>query len=213
MAAVMMWRMRVVQLAVGALGGLVLAGPAFAQAQAAAPQAPASESRLWITAGAGSTTLKGDCTTCPGDARYNHTGGLLVNIGFRVNAKMDGGVELFWVPAETVGGETVRTTMLLGVAQFRPWDQHGFFLKAGMGIGFVKNFVYDATNDIYPPYTTNALALTYGAGWEFRTRSRVGFQVYGTQHIVALGDLTFNEGTIENVLGNYWSVGASIVIR
>jgi hypothetical protein len=37
--------------------------------------------------------------------------------------------------------------------------------------------------------------------------------VYGTHHIAALGDLTFSQGTIENVLGNYWSVGASIVIR
>ena len=86
-------------------------------------------------------------------------------------------------------------------------------VMAGMGIAFVKNFVYDATNDVFPPYTTNAMALTYGAGWEFRGRGRIGFQVYGTHHVVALGDLAFNQGTVENVLGNYWSVGGSIVIR
>ncbi len=187
-------------------------------ASAQAPQQPAAQaapqpSRLWVTLGGGSTTLKGDCTTCTGDANYNHAGSLLLNVGFRGNRRLDGGVELFWAPAKTATGESVRTTMLMGVAQFRPWVQRGFFLKGGMGIAFVRNFIYDATNDLYPPYTTNALALTYGAGWEFRTRSRVGFQVYGTHQIAALGDLTFNEGTIENVVGNFWSAGASIVIR
>jgi len=212
MATVMIRRLTVLSFATVACVGLFVASPAFAQAQAAGSGSAPPPSRLWITAGGGSTTLKGDCTTC-GEPNYTHGGDLLVNIGFRGNSKMDGGVELFWVPAKTAGGETVRTTMILGIAQFRPWEQHGFFLKAGMGIAFVKNFVYDATNDVYPPYTTNAMALTYGAGWEFRTKSRVGFQVYGTHHVVALGDLTFNQGTIENVLGNYWSVGASIVIR
>ncbi len=195
---------------------LLVSVPASAQAQAQpqpAGQAAAESSRLWVTVGGGSTTLKGDCSSCTGDPNYNQAGSLLANIGFRGNSRMDGGVELFWVPAKTIAGESVRTTMVLGVAQFRPWAQRGFFLKAGMGIAFVRNFVYDATNDVFPPYTTNALALTYGAGWEFRTESRVGFQAYGTHHIAALGDLTFNEGTVENVVGNFWSVGASIVIR
>jgi hypothetical protein len=194
---------------------VVASATVFAQSPASQPPAPESPStsRLWITFGGGSTTLKGDCSTCTGDPEYDHTGSLQANLGVRGNSRLDGGIELVWVPAETAGGEPVRTTMVLGVAQFRPWAERGLFLKAGMGIAFVKNFVYDATNDVFPPYTTNAMALTYGVGWEFRTRTRVGLQVYGTHHIVALGDITFNEGTSENVLGNYWSVGTAIVIR
>ena len=30
-----------------------------------------------------------------------------------------------------------RATLFLGVGQYRPWLQHGFFLKGGMGMGFV----------------------------------------------------------------------------
>jgi hypothetical protein len=31
--------------------------------------------------------------------------------------------------------------------------------------------------------------------------------------VAALGDLTGNNGKVENVMGNFWSVGAAIVIR
>jgi hypothetical protein len=215
MAAEMMRRSRTVLLTLVATTALLVSSPAFGQApaQPTAQSATAPPSRLWITAGGSSTTFKGDCSTCSGDPTYNHAGSLLANVGFRGNSRVDGGVELFWVPAKTVAGEVVRTTMILGVGQFRPWVQHGFFLKGGMGIAFVRNFIYDATNDVTPPFTTNAMALTYGAGWEFRTRTRVGLQVYGTHHIVALGDLTFNDGTVDNVVGNFWSIGASFVIR
>ena len=190
--------------------------PAAASAQSAssAPQPTQSESRSWITAGGGFTALKGDCTTCKGDPVYRRTGSLLVNIGFRGNRHLDGGVELFWAPASTKAGERIRTTFLMGVAQYRPWGERGLFIKGGMGVAFVRNWIYDATNDVTPPFTTNAMSLTYGAGWEFRTRSRVGLQIYGLHHISALGDLTVSNGsTVENVIGNFWTLGASIVIR
>jgi hypothetical protein len=44
-------------------------------------------------------------------------------------------------------------------------------------------------------------------------RGRFGAQVFGSQHVVALGDLETNTGTAENVMGNFWSFGAAIVIR
>jgi hypothetical protein len=38
--------------------------------------------------------------------------------------------------------------------------------------------------------------------------------VFGSQHVAALGDLTTsNATTVENVVGNFWAVGAAIVIR
>jgi len=40
-----------------------------------------------------------------------------------------------------------------------------------------------------------------------------GAQIFAAQHAAALGDLTSGETTAENVLGNFWSVGAAIVIR
>lgn len=43
--------------------------------------------------------------------------------------------------------------------------------------------------------------------------SRARTAVLGAQHVAALGDLDIARGTVENVLGNFWSVGAAIVVR
>ena len=81
-----------------------------------------------------------------------------------------------------------------------------------MGMTFIRNFVYDGTGTL-PPITSKALGLTYGAGWTFRHTSRVGLQIFGAQHVAALGDFQTGGITIENVVANYWSAGAAIVIR
>jgi hypothetical protein len=190
---------------------------ASAQTDPSAAQAPtgaASESRRWIAIGAASTTLRGDCQEdCEVEGDYLHSGSLFGNVGYRVNNQMDAGLEVFWVPATSeAGGDDIRTTFLMGVAQFRPWASRGFFLKAGMGMAFVRNFVYDGSGTL-PPVTSKALGLTYGAGWVFRHRERISLQVLGTQHVAALGDFETGGVTVENVVGNFWSIGAGVVIR
>lgn len=60
---------------------------------------------------------------------------------------------------------------------------------------------------------SKGLGLTYGVGWTVRHTNRLGVQVFGAQHVVALGDFQTGGTTIENVVGNYWSVGAALVIR
>jgi hypothetical protein len=52
-----------------------------------------------------------------------------------------------------------------------------------------------------------------GAGWVFRPAARVGFQIFGTQHVGAIGDLQTTEGDVPDVVGNFWSIGGAIVIR
>ena len=42
---------------------------------------------------------------------------------------------------------------------------------------------------------------------------RIGFQVFGSQHVAALGDLATIDGDVPDVVGNFWSFGAAIVIR
>jgi hypothetical protein len=37
--------------------------------------------------------------------------------------------------------------------------------------------------------------------------------VFATLNAAALGDLETSDRTIENVMGNFWSVGGAIVIR
>jgi hypothetical protein len=59
---------------------------------------------------------------------------------------------------------------------------------------------------------SKALALSYGVGWTFRRTDRLGLQVFGAQHVASLGDFHLGEVTVEHVVGNFWSVGAAIVI-
>jgi hypothetical protein len=176
-------------------------------------QTPSAEqARLWIVAGGGSTTVRGDCRECSHESPYRHTGGVLVDAGVRINGRMDGGVEMFWVPGTSQEGDRNRGTFVLGVAQFRPWQAHGFFLKGGMGFAWVRNWIYEV-GEGPPPYTSKALGLTYGAGWAFRRGERIGLQVFGSQHVITLGDLETSTARYENVVGNLWSIGAAVVIR
>src|SRR6187399_2192430 len=85
------------------LCALVLA-PALAFAQAA-PQAPSSPaggaSNIWFVAGGAYATMRGDCQTCEEDFPYRHAGAVLGDIGYRVNVRMDVGVEVYWMPMQT----------------------------------------------------------------------------------------------------------------
>ncbi len=190
--------------------------PAVAVAQTPPPKIqvdvtrPVEEgSKLWLVGGGAFAVVRGDCQTCEEDYPYRKTGSVLVNIGRRVNARMDVGVEVFWVPMESGGGR-INTTHFDGVAQFRPWTSQGFFLKGGAGMAFVRNWV-----DGVGPSAINskALSVVIGGGWAFRPTARVGFQLFAAQHVAALGDLTTLDGDIPDVVGNFWSLGAAIVIR
>jgi hypothetical protein len=186
---------------------------------AGVPSAPAQEpadaatsnatSNVWFTAGGTFSTLRGDCQTCETDTPYRHSGGVVADIGYRVNRRMDVGGEVFWMPVDTAGGHT-RTTHVDAVAQFRPWESQGFFLKGGAGMAFVRNWV-DALDA--EGINSKALSIVMGAGWAFRMEKRLGFQLVATQHAAALGDFLTASGAVPDVMGNYWSLGASIVIR
>lgn len=197
---------------------LVLAwiAPSVVAAQSATPAAPAvppdeaaEASRLWLVAGGTFAAMRGDCQTCEEDFPYRNGGGILVNIGYRVNDRMDVGGELFWVPMDTAEGQ-IRTTHIDAVAQFRPWGSQGFFVKGGAGMAFVRNWVDGIGPD---PINSKAWSVVIGGGWAFRPAARVGLQVFGAQHVAALGDLQTAEEEIPDVVGNFWSLGVAIVIR
>jgi hypothetical protein len=195
------------------VAGCLLPAAAHAQTPSAAtPPDPAGSAptlKPRFSIGGTATTLRGDCQECEIHGAYLHTGGLLADVTFRVRPRMEAGVELFHVRTTTTSGDVVRATSVLAIAEYRPWATRGFFLKAGMGMSFVRNF-YDPTG---APFTSKALGLTYGVGWTFRPNERAGLQVFGLQHVAALGDLVTSVSTFENVVVNLWSVGASVTIR
>jgi hypothetical protein len=196
----------------------------FVAATAAAQQAPAQSPppapvkegiRPWIVIGGGYTSILGDCPDCTQEPRYGSAGSFLANIGVSLNSRADIGGELMWVPSQTVSGETLRTTYVMAVGQFRFWKNKGFFVKGGGGMAFVRNWVVDLSGgtNTAPPFTSKALSVGIGAGWEWRLSPRFGMQVFGSQHVAALGDLQANQTTIENVVGNFWTLGGAITFR
>jgi hypothetical protein len=122
---------------------------------------------------------------------------------------MDVGAEVFWMPIDTDQGR-IRTTHIDAVAQFRPWASHGFFLKGGAGLAFVRNWL-----DAVGPDALNskALSVVIGGGWHFRPSSRIGLQLFAAQHAAAVGDLKTANADVPDIMGNFWSLGAAIVIR
>lgn len=191
------------------------AQPATAASSTAAPAAPAKDpsafSRLWIVGGGASTSLLGDCTDCE-ERPYTHTGSVTGIVGRALNRRLDVGGELMFLPTTMPSGDDVRITFLMASTQFRPWVGKGFFVRGGMGMAFITNWLATLENTS-PPLRSRAFCLGLGTGWEWSAGRRGGAQIYAAQHVAALGDLTTSEGTVENVMGNFWSIGAAFVIR
>ena len=189
---------------------LLLLSSGVAAAQTATSSSPSSGWQPWIVVGGSSTTLLGDCTDCPADT-YVHDGGVLGIVGTPLTPRTDIGGQIFWVPSSSAAGEPIKTTYVMGTFQFRPWGGSGFFVRLSSGMAFVRNWVVDT--DTSTSFTSKAFALEIGGGWEWRFSRRFGTQVFGSQHVAALGDLQRATQRVENVMGNFWSVGGGIVIR
>jgi hypothetical protein len=180
--------------------------PSSALAQSAPPAPP---SRLWIVAGGASGTLRGFCQDCEQDFPFRHGGAVVGNVGYRVSSRMDAGADVFWMQWRNESGR-IRATALDAVAQFRPWESKGFFVKGGAGMALVRNWVQTLGPH---PDDSKALSVLFGTGWAFNPKGRFGLQLFATQHVGALGDLQTAAGQVTDVTGNFWSVGAAIVIR
>jgi len=169
-------------------------------------QAP---SPLWFVVGGAFGTLRGHCQDCGQNFPFRHGGALVGNAGYRVNSRLDLGADLFWMQWRNDSGR-IRATAIDAVAQFRPWESKGFFVKGGAGMAFVRNWVPVTGPN---PENSKALAVMFGAGWEVPVKGRFGAQFFGMQHIGALGDLQTANGAIADVTANFWSLGAAIVVR
>lgn len=204
--------------ALAVVSALTLATPARAQdgPPPAAPSPPPSpKPGLWLAAGGGGVLARGHCGSCDREGVFLYSPGVLINAGIEITPRVDAGIEVSFVSSRIEKLDPTRTTFVLGVGQFRPWVDRGFSLRAGMGIGFVGNGIYNPTQrNLEPPFTTNAVALVIGLGWEFMRAERARFQFLATHHVVALGELTtVDGGSLKNVVGNYWLVGGALVIR
>jgi hypothetical protein len=159
--------------------------------------------------GAGSGTLRGHCNDCGAEFPFRHGPAITGNGGYHLSPRIDVGGDVFWMQWTNDSG-TLQAVAFEGVVQFRPWITKGFFLKGGTGMAIVRNWVKTQGPN---PDDSKALALVIGTGWEFNPKGRLGLQLFASQYTGALGDLQTIGGQINDVTGNFWAVGAAIVIR
>jgi len=192
-----------------------LLAPVSAFAQQPSPTPNPLSPRIWIVAGSGFAAARAGCPTCEPEGVVTKSYPILVDVGVRVTPRVDAGIELYWVRLKVNDEAPIQTTFVLGLVQMRPWVDRGLFLRAGMGIGIAGNGLYNPNGPVLaPPYTTNALGIVYGVGWEHLINRRWALQAHALHHVAALGELTTEAGErIRNVVGNYWTVGFGIVIR
>jgi hypothetical protein len=198
-----MMRRRFAPLASAMMVALTVPAAALAQVpstpEVPVQTAPRVGSKWWIVGGGGFSMARAGC------------------VGGRISPRVDAGVEVMFVTArlDDLDQDPVRTTFIMGIAQFRPKVERGFYLRAGMGVGFAGNGLYSPFGpELAPPYSTNALGVTYGLGWIFRRDRRWTVQANFAHHIAALGELaTVSGATVRNVVANYWSSGVAIAIR
>jgi hypothetical protein len=197
------------------------APPAGAPATSPPKQPTDPQSRYWLVSGvglAGNTTngAHQDCSDCPRASFSTNGPSVLVDVGMRMNSRLDFGIEVVWGNSKIEEGSAAgtMTTFVLGVAQVRPWHTRGFFFRTGMGSGVIGHLQGPFGGELEGTHTTNTMALMYGAGWVFQREKRFALQVHGTHHIAALGELKVEGGrTYKNVLNNYWTVLVGFVFR
>ena len=197
-------------LVISALILTAAAAPAYAQ-NTQAPQAASQPSRgAWLGVGLGYGAFRTDCNNCTRDDLYSSGGGLSVAGGIAVNHQVDAGGEIFWASTALDAGK-YRASFLLGTVQFRPWRNHGFYLKGGLGLAFIRASITvgDQTTSSKP----KGLGVHYGAGWMFGRDRRVAFAPFGGHYVASLGDIPTPSGVAENPVSNVWFAGVTVLIR
>jgi hypothetical protein len=187
----------------------VLVVPVSALAQGT-PSGPPSRG-WWFGAGGGYLSFRADCETCEHGDTYTGGGGILGNAGVSLNDRLDVGAEVF----TAFSGDDLnnyRTTYTLAVAQYRLWRSHGFFLKGGFGLAFLRGFF--TVDGQSGSASSRGLGVHYGAGWIVGQGRRVSFAPFGAQYIATVGDIALPSGaTAKNAVGNAWMAGVVVLFR
>ena len=178
--------------------------------QAAPATQTAQPSRGWLGASVGYGAFRTDCNNCERDDLYSSGGSLSVAGGVRVNDRVDAGGEIMWTTTAFTSGE-YRAAFLLGVAQFRLWRNHGFYIKGGLGIALLRATITVENQPVGS--TPKGLGVHYGAGWVFGQGRRVSFAPFGAHYVASIGDFPTAAGVAENPVSNVWFAGVTVLVR
>jgi hypothetical protein len=207
-------------IALAALLVALAAAPATAQLPAPAPtEVPKRGGGLWVDVGAGLGWLR--LTSGQNLINGQEIRGVTAAHGMAVTATVGGAPSanvLLGVQVQewrsSGSGVRQRVRSLLAVVQWYPWPGMGFFVRAGTGV--VQGPVEA------PDTTTNAQAGTasgmgvgfaLGIGYDFPMSRHLGLTVQAATHIAALGDLTRNGQTANDVIAYVTRIGVAVVYR
>jgi Domain of unknown function (DUF3943) len=118
------------------------------------------------------------------------------------------------------GGSAVSEAQVRGRPLGRPLKNGAMQLTVSQAIPLRGHWSARVTGEYFDRRTfyqtedrSKAFGLGLASGWEWRVSRHFGAQALGALHVAALGDLELARGTVENVMGNFWSAGAAIVVR
>jgi hypothetical protein len=174
-------------------------------------------SGFWIENGVGTGTIRIGCSTCTepsvvyGRSSYLRGGVSLssrVLLGLEVFALLDDRFGL----AEGDSSLTIENVIVGPVVLWYPW-RGGFFLKGGVGLAHGEVLASEMGADAAPLATGNGSGVMFGTGFDvpvFKWLSiTANFGIYYT----ALGDVTVEGSTIDDVITSMYNANFAITIR
>ena len=175
----------------------------------AAAQAPPGPGDFSFAAWTGYAATRVDCENCAEGEQYGDTWELGLSPLWRINSKLLAGAELVLQPSNNVND--VRTSWLVGTLQFHPWAAHGFFIKGGYGLLWVRTTL--EIDGVEQDGKFRGMVVNYGAGWQFRKDRRVSFAPFGAHYVATAGTVRVQELEAVNVVGNSWVAGVAVYFR
>lgn len=165
------------RIAAGALTGVLATMLAFAPAAA-----QSYHQGFWIGAGLGSARSDLSCNVCVDDTKGVLSGFLRAGFTLRPNLLLGAEATL---TRNSEDGVTERATGIAAMGYLYPW-RNGLYLKGGLGI-----MQYNAHDDD-DEFTTQAVAIHFGLGYEIRVASNVSVAPFANFIATTNGDLDFN---------------------
>lgn len=201
-------RTSVLVLALGILGG----GPAGDLAA----QRPLRRG-FWLEAGAGTGTVRIGCGTCAeplvayGESSYLRGGGAL-------SARVLWGIEVFALLDKTFGVAdadstlTIENVSIAPIVLWYPW-RGGVFLKGGVGFARGEVAVPGPNDDPILVASGNGSGVTFGVGFDVPLFSWLSVTANLGVYYSALGDVTVDGVTVDDVIASMYNANFAITIR
>lgn len=182
---------------------VLAASPVLAQAK------PQTRQGFTISFGFGGGSAGFDCSGCDSERESGTAGYLRMGGTVRPNLIVGGESNFFFKTKTESGVEgTFQLSYLTGFAQWYPQPASGLFVKGGLGFGLVSVEAVDQATGFSAKLESSALALSVGAGFDWRLGKNFSLSPYADFIAMAKGDEKINGGATGEKLGaNVFQLG------